>query len=198
MNFRERLILGVQSLLQPIVVSSSQTETGPTSDILYITPNTNYTSALRYLYLAPLESTSSRGSSNREPTGIGSAIAKLTPVAYLSFDGGRNDGGYDTLISHLVETLAISIDIVLNKKIGVRDGDRVRPMTLQISDILADIQKQLTQENLGSYVHRTEDDVLLHEVYLEEWGFDERFHGGEIEVLQIRYELVVASPHGGG
>ena len=42
------------------------------------------------------------------------------------------------------------------------------------------------------------DGVSIQTVYLEEWGYDERFRGGEIEVLNILFQFAVASMHGGG
>ena len=67
-----------------------------------------------------------------------------------------------------------------------------------MSDMLADIQKQVTFANLESAVHLSGDDVTLQEVYLEEWGYNEILHGGSIEVLNMRFECAVGAPHGGG
>ena len=202
MNFRERLLLYIQTELTPMVIpmESFGEQIFPDSrkGITTIVPNEGYATGLRYLQLGPIETLSDPTKGTTNIIGAGSPINELIPALYLSFDGGRNDGASDTFITHLVETLAIRIDVVLNRKIGVNDGDEIRPMTLQVSDVLADIQKVMTQENLGPAVHRTDDEVTLQEVYLEEWGFDQRFHGGDIEVLQMRFECAVAAPHGGG
>ena len=197
MNFRERLVLRTELLLKPLLITGEATQVGPTSDIRYLTPKPNYASALQHIFLAPIEEVADTNPMG-EITSIGSPIEKLIPVAYVSFDGGRNDGGADASINHLVETLAITIDVVLSNKIGVRDGNRVRPMVLQMSDMLADIQKQVTFANLESAVHLSGDDVTLQEVYLEEWGYNEILLGGSIEVLNMRFECAVGAPHGGG
>ena len=198
MNFRERLISRIDLLLRPMIIPNDQHFPDSSSGITTIVPNEGYSTGLRHLILGPIETTSDSRAGTTTIVGPGSPIQELTPVIYLSFDGGRNDGGADASVNHLVETLAIRMDVVLNKKIGVRQGDTIRPMALQVSDVLGDIQKRVTLANLRSAVHRTEDDVTLQAVYLEEWGFDERFHGGEIEVLQIRFECTVGAPHGGG
>ena len=197
MNFRERLVLRTELLLQPLKIGDEATQVGATSDIRYLTPKPNYASALRHIFLAPIEEVCDTNPMG-QVIGIGSPIEKLIPAAYVSFDGGRSDEGAQNSINHLVETLAITIDVVLSNKIGIKDGDRVRPMVLQMSDMLADIQKQVTRDNLQSAIHFDEDDVSLQDVFLEEWGYNEILHGGSIEVLNIRFECAVAAPHGGG
>ena len=55
MNFRERLVLRTELLLQPLKIGDEATQVGATSDIRYLTPKPNYASALRHIFLAPIE-----------------------------------------------------------------------------------------------------------------------------------------------
>lgn len=177
MNFREEVISRIAQLLERLVIEDSQTQDGPESDILYLTPNQNYNTPLRQVLLDPIESATGDVD---------------VPTLWVSFDGGRNDLGARTFNSHLVEVLSIRLDLVLSKKCGLEDEGKVRPITLQISDALADIQKILTVSMVTTAV--TTPQAQVNSLYLGEWTLDERFRGGEQEVLNIRLDLEVENP----
>ena len=186
MNFRELIITRVKTLLESLVVEESQVVSG-TQGRLLITPNDNYTGCLRAVKLDPLDEL---------PFGeVGTVDTSAdAPIAYVSFDGGRNDLGTDTFLSHIVETLGIRIEILLNKKIGVNVNGSPRQITYQASDLLADITKLVNLTSLQSAVHFTEDDVTVQDVILEEWEFDDRFRGSDKEVLILVFQAEIANP----
>ena len=109
-------------------------------------------------------------------------------MAYVSFGGGRNDGDTD-IVNPIVEILAIQIDIVLDKKIGVMDSNKIRAISYQVSDALHDIQSLINLDNIQNVVHFDETDVQVRDVYLEEWNLDERYRGGPKELLTLTFEI---------
>ena len=180
MNFREQVILTIQQLLNLLVIDEdTQTRVGPMSDILFITPNTNYASGVRSLLLEPVEQAQ-----------LEVGTRSNCPSIFISFERGFRDEDIDTNLSHIVERLEIRLDIVLDKKIGVEEAGSVRPMTLQISDILTDIQKVLPLDDIQQMVRI--DDEIVHDFRLVEWGFDDIFHGSELEVVSVIFQAVIA------
>ena len=186
MSFREDILIRVRDQLRQLVVEEGQVTPQPNGE-LHITPNPGFTGVLRNLDIGPLET---------KP--VENLPTNLSPAAFVSFDGGRNDLGLDTFLSHIVETLGIRIEVLLNRKIGVaiadeREPDGVRPrrLSLQASDFLTDLNRLITLNNLRSAVNP--DNVTVQEVIIEEWEFDERFRGSEQELLNIVIQAQVAN-----
>lgn len=180
MNFRETLIRRVLELLAILVIDDSQTQSSDQGRLL-LTSNPNYACALRKVLAEPLGAFPIDNPAE-------------APAAYVSFDGGRNDLGADTFLSHIVEVLSIRIDILLSKKIGVNDAGEPRQMTFQVSDALADINRLINLASMQSALHVLEEHITVQEVVLEEWGFDEQFRGGNEEVLSLVFQIEVANP----
>ena len=181
MNFREEIIERILQLLRNLVVEESQVRSIAQGELL-ITPNTTYAGVLRSVDLGPLETTP-----------VDNKMNDIAPAAFVSFDGGRHDLGLDTFVTHLVETLGIRVEVILNRKIGAAVGERPRALTLQASDLLADLDRLVTTDNLRSALNHL-DDVTVQEVVIEEWEFDERFRGGQVEVLSIVFQAQIANP----
>ena len=181
MNYREVIIRDILAQLALLKIPDSQTETGDRSNMVYLTPNAGYRAALREVVIGPITE-----SPEQEPAPI--------PVAYVSFSGGRNDGAVDTLLSHLVETLEIRIDILLDKNIGRRDGNEVLPITFQASDLLHDIQQLVNLTVLQGAVHGNDSEIIVQGARLEEWGYDDRYRGGDLEILNLIFQIAVANP----
>lgn len=180
MNFREIILERIIRLLTLLMVDEDRVvKTSDGKEI--ITPNSNYTGVLRDIRVEPLE-----GLPTDNPANI--------PVAFVSFDGGRNDLGVDTFLSHIVEVLGIRIEILLDKKIGVAVDNRPRHIEFQASDLLADITKLVNLTSLQSALHTLETDVTVQDVILEEWEFDERYRGGSQEVLIMVFRAEIANP----
>lgn len=178
MSFREEVVRRIGSLIQnALVIPDSQTQVGPTSNITYLRPNGTYKSPIRKVLIEPIETTPEE---------------KAIPRIYVSFGGGRRDAATRTFITHLVEVLAIRVDIVLSKDCGVKDGNQVRPITFQISDILADLQQLVTKNSVATAV--TNPDASVDSVYFEEWNLDAAFRGSEQEVINLRVEVAVVNP----
>ena len=114
------------------------------------------------------------------------------PIAYVTFDGGRNDLGVNTFLSHVVETLGIRIEVLLHRKIGIQEGAGVRSLELQVADFMHAVQVLITRDNLSSAVAQR-DHVTVQDVVIEEWLLDDRFRGGDREVLSILVQAQVAN-----
>ena len=121
------------------------------------------------------------------------------PVAYISFDSGRHDLGINSFATHVVEVLSIRVEVVLSKKIGIRDDgqvNNVRPIEFQASDFLYDVDNLVTKENLQTAVRRENtplaSDNTVQEVVIQEWELDQRFRGGDLEVLVVTLAIEVA------
>ena len=188
MNFREHVIDRIVNRLNELLIEDKlQRQSGPTSNIFYLIPNTGYQAPLRSIVTEPIEVTKA-------------GITKVgpEPIAHVTFDGGTNDGELDTQLSHIVETLGVTIDIVLNKKIGVKQldqlgKDQVRPLTYQVSDMLNDIQTLINKDSMASSVNDPVNDLILHDFYLEEWGFNEDYLGNvQYNILTLLFQSVIA------
>lgn len=182
MSFREPILLRIRDLLQPLKIQSAQTKAGKDGR-LYLQPNVGYGSPLRDVVLRPLEGSSEKSTD--------------TPIAHVSFDGGRNDGP-GAYITHTLETLGIRIDVVFNEKIGVEEitsqGSKVRELPLQIADFLSDVTTLVTLSDVATAVHDAENDLLVESLYLEEWTLDPTFRGSSKEVLSLVFQIQVGHP----
>ena len=179
MNFRELMLERVRILLQSLVVTEDRVIAGP-NGIELINPNPNRKGVLRSVEVGPIEELPIANPAN-------------PPRAFVSFDGGRNDLGLDTFISHLVEVLSIRIEILLDKKIGVNDGGSVRPITLQGSDLVSDIAGLVNLSSLQTAVQPLDEHVTVQDAILEEWEFDDRYRGADQEVLIMIFQAEVAN-----
>ena len=124
------------------------------------------------------------------------------PTAYVSFNGGRNDDATDTFLDHLVEVLEIRIEVHLDKKIGVEDrpaehygkeykpNNPVLPITFQGSDLRSDFRKLITHSSLMQYTGT--DPVTVQNVVQSEWEFDDRYRGGDQEILIVIFQAVIS------
>ena len=189
MNFREHVLTGVFELIDTLRVGDSAVRTGPTSEITFIDATAGNASALRDVRMAPTP-VISLPLSPQEPI---PQVLLPPPLAYVYFDSGRHDLGVDTFNTHLVEVLAIRIDVILSTNAGVEVNGQVRRLTLQASDILSDFDRLLTVENLRPRVSVL-DHVTVQEVVMEEWEFDQRYRGGPLEVLTVILQAEVANP----
>ena len=180
MNFREEIILRIITQLQQLVVTDGQVEQTP-SGLCLIIPNTGFVGVLRHVETGPIEELPVPN-----PT--------ILPVAYVSFEGARNDFGSDTFITHVIEELEIRIEVLLDRKIGSRDGQEVREITYQVSDFLADFEKLVNTPTLRSAVSFPDQHVTVDDAYINEWRFDDRNRGGEQEILIIIYRVEIANP----
>ena len=189
MNFREEIIKRFDAQMRLLVIDDTKRISQP-DGIAYLTPNPGFSTPLQGVFMEPF----AISATGAPLPSTGAPRAYPWPAAYLYLDSGRNDGAAATFITHLVETLAVRIDVGLSRKVGVREGDEVRPMTFQITDFLHDIQTLLPKSQLQSAVQNLASDVTVNDVYLEEWRLDDRFRGGDIEVLTLIYEIAVANP----
>lgn len=178
MGYREVILRRVLEVLPQLVVQDAQVTSGPDGQLL-ITPNDNYTAVLRDINVGFIENL---------PVDNPGDI----PIAFVDLQRGRNDLGIDTFLSHVVEVLSISIQVLLEKKIGVNDGGNVRPIAFQVTDLLHDIQLLVNKAQLASAVNIL-DDVTVQDVILEEWERDERYRGGDQEVLNIVFQAEIAN-----
>ena len=180
MNFREGIILRIASLVETALVIPDVNTQSAADGVTFLMPNTGYVTPIRKVLTEPIETIPEE---------------KSIPRIYVSFDGGRNDLGAQVLITHLVEVLSIRVDVVLSKKHGIEEhgGNQiVRPITLQIADTLSDLQKIITVDSVKTAV--TNPTAQLNNLYFGEWTLDERFRGGQEEVLNIRLDLEVENP----
>ena len=179
MSFREDLLNRVVSHLRALTTTPTA---GATAEgLIFLTPNLNKAGVLRGVHVGPLEDTITDDVSDE--------AKNSAPVAYVSFDGGRHDLGIDTLLSHIVEVLGIRVEVVLNKKIGVRQGNVVRPIPFQVSDLLSDMDDFVSVDHLGRI---GDDEVVVQDAVIEEWELDDRYRGGDIEVLSLVIQVQVA------
>ena len=187
MNFREEIVNLIATLLNALKIDDKSVQQGPPSDLLYLTPNADFFSALRAIVVEPIETTT------------GTDIPTITrvapePVAYISFNESQNNNNpNEGLIGYWLETLGVRIDIVLNKKVGVRlqDQERVKSITYQISDLLDDIQKII---NLSA-LQPTITSAVIHSVTLQTWQAEQSFLGGQLQVLNLNYDISVSYKH---
>lgn len=201
MNFRREILERIIQLLQTLVLPKDDKgnilpehiRQGPTSDIEYLIPPVDPSTdarnecpgVLKGIEIGPLEQLPV-SNPNQTPA----------PRAYVSFDGGRNDFG-DTLLSHIVETVAIRIEVHLSEKIGIRwrnsgGEEQVRPIDFQGSDLLCDINRLINRTSLMTAVH-SDPDVTVQDAIVEEWEFDDEFRGGDEEVLIVIVQVEVAN-----
>ena len=183
MNFHRALLDRVITLVSRLLVQEDAVELGFGGTEL-ITPNqepTPYPSAIRKIQKGPLQLAHIDGS-------------KDNPIVYVSHGGGRQDLATDTLISHIVEVVATQIDIILNTKAGVRDGDAVQDIDTQGDALVTDIRSLVNRSSLQSAIRSVGSDLVVHQVVLEEWEFDERWRGGQKEVLRMTFQTEIANP----
>ena len=114
------------------------------------------------------------------------------PTAYVDYNGGRNDDATASLLTHLVEVLEIRIDINLHKKTGVGDGSNVFSISKQGADLRADINRLINFNSLRSATGQRQN-VIIENVVQSEWEFDDRYRGGDQEILTIIFQAVVHS-----
>ena len=184
MNFREQILQRILSLLETrLKISDDNVTEDRNEGTCVLEPNQPYRSALRHIELGPIQEQQIEGT-------------MPIPAAYVSFDGGRNDLGLDTVISNVVEVLSIRIDILLDKKIGRSTSTGIREMTFQGSDLVHDITTIVSKTNVQSAVTPVNptDHTQVEELILEEWEFDDRFRGGEKEILSLVFEIQVTNP----
>ena len=194
MSFREELLLAVEKGLKTLLNGTVNNDLTPhPNGDIELRAKDGKLGVLRGVHLGPLADTITDD--------VPDNAKDSAPVAYVSFDGGRHDLGIDTLLSHIVEVLGIRIEIVLNKKIGVPFSDGIRPIPLQVSDLLSDIDDIATVAFLGTAVRTTvppiEDPnaphIIVQDAVIEEWELDLRFRGGDVEVLSLLIQVQVAS-----
>lgn len=182
MSFREAILDRVCDLLEGLVVEDAQVQEAPNGTII-ITPNQDKVGVLRKVNFGVVENLPA---STNDPI----------PVAFVDNERGRKDLGIDTFLTHIVEILTIRIDILLSRKIGIERTSRgesgVSDIPHQANDLLHDISNLVTQTNLSSAVHGLDTENTVHEVVLNEWERDERYLGGEKEVLILRFQAQVA------
>ena len=180
MNFREEIIARIRQLLDTLVT----TEESPAHNgRIFLTARPGKAGALRHVFLGPLE---------LQP--VPNLPKGVAPAAYISLDQGRHDLGINTFASHLVEVLSIRIEILLSKLVGISAGGaEPRALTYQATDLLADITKMITQANLNTALGALPENTVQ-EVVIEEWEFDQRFRGGDLEVLVLTISCEVADP----
>ena len=112
------------------------------------------------------------------------------PVAYISFNGGRNDDATDTFLSHLVEVLEVRVEIIVDRRCpisGFADVDR------QASYLLDRMDHLINRNTLASSVTGTGEQLVLHNVVLSEWEFEDTYRGGDQEILIAIYECVISN-----
>ena len=188
MNFRELLIERVFNQLK--VLTEDITSTPIAGGGTQLTPNPLYTGVILKLDYGPLEK------ENPDLTG--------GPRAYVSWDGGRHDLAEDTFLSHVVETLGIRVEVLLDKNIGIHDPPNldaddtkddlpIRGIEFQVGDLLGDMDHLINHASMGSALNGL-DDYTVQDVVMEEWELDERFRGGPKEVLSIVFQVQVANP----
>ena len=114
------------------------------------------------------------------------------PTAYVDYNGGRNDDATASLLTHLVEVLEIRIDINLHKKTGVGDENGVFSISKQGADLRADINRLINFNSLRSATGQRQN-VIIENVVQSEWEFDDRYRGGDQEILTIIFQAVVHS-----
>ena len=178
MNFRELLIERVFGQLGLLKVPADQIQAIQQGEFV-ITPNEQWNGVLREVDYGPLD----HGRIDRQEP----------PLAYVSWDGGRHDLAEDTFLTHVVETLGIRVEVLLDKKITVRQGDDLRSIEFQVSDLLGDMDHLINHASMQSALNGL-DDYTVQDVVMEEWELDERYRGGPKEVLSIIFQTQVANP----
>ena len=204
MNFRELVIEQILAQLRQLVQDPE--DNADAYDAIAqgrttIIPKPNFDGVLRGVHTGPLEDRAVR---TKHPTD-GPLTNEPAPVAYVSWDGGRHDLAEDTFsLQHIVETLGIRIEILLDKTIGLAEpsddkGENgILKMTYQVSNMLWDINRLVNYNSLAGVLHSIADtgfdreDYVVQDVVMEEWELDERFRGGREELLSIVFQVQVA------
>ena len=192
MNFEEAIIRRIISLIRRDLIPPNMV-IDTRSDGKKILPNNpsnpTYTGVLRDVKVGVIEQ-------------LPVPNPATPPTAYVSFNGGRNDDATDTFLDHLVEVLEIRIDVHLDSRIGVpnrpaeHDGevedpnDPILPITFQGSDLRSDFRKLITRSSLLTATGT--DPITVQNVVQSEWEFDDRYRGGDQEIMTVLFQAVIS------
>ena len=184
MNFREEILNRIIHLLGNLVIQDRDTQVTDTPEgTCILVPNDGYQSAL----MGPIQI----GNIEELPIESGDP-----PVAFVDEAGGRHDLGIDTFIQNLVEVFSVRIEVLLDRKIGIADSigpDGIRPITFQSTDLVHDIESLITRQSVQSAILDPSNSTHITDMVISEWDRDDRYRGGEKEILYLVYEIQVSN-----
>ena len=132
---------------------------------------------------------------------------EYAPAVFISYDGGRKEPFERTLIQNIVEVLGIRLEIVLRDEYGTNAGGTPRELSRQVGDAIQDVESLLNHNsfqewlsqavNIPDSVERSrfrEQAIIVQDVMLTEWGFNEQFRGTPNEVIIAVVQFFMSYP----
>ena len=168
-------------------------------------PNTGYIFPLRLCELYPLRP----DVLERE---------KAFPACFISYDGGRKDVTERTLVQNIVEVVGVRLEIAINADYGAPDPIRhngVVELSEQVGDAIYDIERLVNYNSFQQWLAQPvsvgdnqdpniddpaaltrfrQQAVIVQDVMLTEWGFDEFYRGTANEVIIAIVQFFMSYP----
>ena len=131
----------------------------------------------------------------------------MIPAIFISYDGGRKEPFEQTLIQNIVEVLGIRLEIVLREGYGSNADGHPRELSRQVGDAIQDIESLLNYNSFNEWLSQPvnipdsvdrnrfrEQAIIVQDVMLTEWGFNEQFRGTPNEVIIAIVQFFMSYP----
>ena len=208
-HFRKYLMRYVESQIGRLLVEPPQPVPAPTPPVGWMTketmPNPGYVFPLRLCALYPLRP----DALERE---------RAFPACFISYDGGRKDVTQQNLIQNIVEVIGVRLEIAINADYGAPDLSRdngVTELSEQVGDAIYDIERLVNYNSFQQWLAQPvsvgdsqdpniddpaaltrfrQQAVIVQDVMLMEWGFDEFYRGTANEVIIAIVQFFMSYP----
>ena len=210
-HFRKYLLRYVQCQVDKLVVPQfDQTAQNPpnppnawTPENPLTTANDGYIFPLRLNLLRPLT-----------PTAV--SEFKTYPACFLSYDGGRKEVTENTLMQNIVEVIGVRLEIALHADYGAPNAmGQSTELSEQVGDAIFDIERLVNYNSFQAWLSQPvsvgdsqdpniddpaqltrfrQQAVIVQDVMLTEWGFDEFYRGTENEVIIAIVQFFMSYP----
>ena len=131
----------------------------------------------------------------------------LSPAIFLSYDGGRKQPFDETLVQNIVEVLGIRLEIVLRDGYGTNASGTPRELSRQVGDAIQDVESLLNHNSFQHWLGQAvnipdsvdlnrfrEQAIMVQDVMLTEWGFNEQYRGTPNEVIIAVVQFFMSYP----
>ena len=135
---------------------------------------------------------------------------KAFPACFISYDGGRKQVTEETLIQNIVEVIGVRLEIAINADYGAPDPSRDRGVTEiseQVGDAIYDIERLINYNSFSQWLAQPtsirdsadltrfrQQAIIVQDVMLTEWGFDEFYRGTANEVIIAIVQFFMSYP----